>query len=365
MRIGILTFHRALNYGAVLQTYALQEYLKSIGHNVKIIDYRQPYIEKIYYKANIGKYKRRNIFMIPFMVLKDILSMKHAEECKSVFEDFRKRFLNITDLPYYNSESIPKDYDAYFLGSDQIWNPLLTNGFDDVYCGFFDTIKGKKIVYAASLETKQIKKEQYNNVRKFLANFDYLSLREKSAQQLLSSFTDKEINVVLDPTLLVEKNIWDGLLEKNYALYDYILIYQVRIIPDTYKIAKKLSHKYNLRVIQLSSEINKNDDIRPYPSPNRFLTLLKNARYVITTSFHATVFSLLFEKDFYVAKSKNKENDRVISLLNNFNLLSRYVDFDTFEEKETINYDAVSQHLEIMRKGSINYISNALQSCFQ
>jgi hypothetical protein len=229
MKIGILTFHCAHNYGAVLLCYAMQEFLRSKGHNVEVINYRPNYLLEPYKIFNIKRFLTKNpIRLLKSLIIEFILFPVRLKRFYG-FENFINGRLNLSKK--VTRSSISPNYDIYIVGSDQIWNPRNTGGFDAVYFGDFVVKKGaKKIAYAASGERIEDTVENRAYLCANLANFDAIAVREGSLRAKLEQMTGVQgIDVVLDPTLLAPRSILDELPGRSVMGSDrYVFFYQRR-----------------------------------------------------------------------------------------------------------------------------------------
>lgn len=325
MKIGILTFHRAHNYGAVLQCYALQEVLKGMGHDVEVIDYRQPWIESFYKPFSI-KYSCRRLHSIR-SVLGYVCGYPHRKKVtdkkKLIFESFSQKYLNISKEKY--DPDIIGKYDCFVIGSDQLWSlNCIGDRFDKIY---FGNIKKKKTAiimgYAISSNESSIKQVPLEIIR----NFEFLSLREAEYSEYLSKLTTKKIETCVDPTLLLCKDQWNKLCKENEN-GDYIAVYQVRSPQGRNVIISKasnLARKYGYNVIDIN-EIN--------PSVDDFVSIIRNARCVLTSSFHATVFSIIFKTPFYSFLLNDGKDARYENLLRLMKMEDNMIDVS--ENVETI-----------------------------
>lgn len=313
MKIGILTFHNADNYGAVLQCYALQEVLKRKFPNddVSVIDYRNNKIEKSYKIIQLRKKIISNV--IQFIYIPSVLKKR------KLFENFRRRFLNLDHVSF-------SEYDVIFYGSDQIWNFELT-GSDLVYLG--KGFRGIKIAFAASDGGELI--DSKAEVKDLLLKFNEISCREKSLAKKITALTDRhDIKTVCDPVFLISKTDWlkIAVLPKEQ---NYILAYKVSENLDFDREVEKTSQHYGKPVIQIvyQKSIRKffyqKQNIVTGVSVEQFLGYVAYADLVITTSFHATAFSLIFERPFYVLKIE-KRSERITDLLSVVGCIDRYVE---------------------------------------
>jgi hypothetical protein len=360
MKIGILTFYFAHNYGALLQAYALQEYLKSLGHDVTMINYRQKNLARNFSVFDIKRFVSKNFIILIKRIIVETLLFSRRCLRYFRFEKFIKANLNLSKE--VNGKNIPDDFDVYIMGSDQIWNPKITKGFDTIYFGDFSVIKSKKISYAASMETNFLTKEQETFLVSQLKNINKISVRESILANLLQPLTEKYIYTVLDPTLLLDTAYWDKLIEMPPINKKYILIYQVKPSYLTLDIANSMAKQLGAIVLEVSSiimyyKIKKN--YKQCVSPALFIGLVKNAACIITTSFHGTVFSMIFKKPFYTIKVGDRDT-RVISLLNSLELSDRFLSENDSLLFSEIDYTNVDSKLEILRQESVSFIQNAL-----
>lgn len=323
MRIGILSFHAAHNYGAVLQCYALIAYLKNKGHNVSVIDYRLPKLLDVYKWYDSKRWLRKN----------PILSCKQLWHELKYIHVRRKRYLSFetfinNNLPLESVSSIFNDpFDLIIIGSDQVWNFKLTRGFDNYYWGAFEHPSETKLAtYAASMmDSWPI---QYDKmIEKLTKNFWKISIRELSIAKKIESITNKNISQVDDPTLLIDATRWSK-IEQPLPIDSkpYLFVYQVNATNLAIKIAKHIAKQKKLSIIYLSARL---DDVNTSQiaasGPEQFIGLIKNAAFVLCSSFHGTVFSLIFKKQFYSLKGLGK-NARVETLLKKYSLLDRFID---------------------------------------
>lgn len=358
MKIGILTFHCAHNYGAVLQCYATQEFLRSKGHDVEIINYRPQYLLQPYLLFN----KRRIINRSPIRMLKNIIKeflfFNTRYKRWKGFEKFIKNRLILSEC--VEKTSIPSKYDIYIVGSDQIWNNGITDGDDIYFCKFpFEKGCKKYISYAASMEATVLDTNRsYNHL---LRDFDAISVREENIQNLLTPYTNLPIQHVLDPTLMVSPKIWDSLPSKSDNKDKYVVVYQVVGNPNTIRIAEYIAKQIGAKVKILVAWIGRNSSIKfQDATPEEFVDTIRNAACVVTTSFHGTAFSVIFNRPFYTIKLSNSGNTRSASLLKSISLEDRLIGINDFPSYSDIDYNNVNNKLEILRKESQEFILSNL-----
>lgn len=359
MRIGILTFHCAHNYGAVLQCYALQETLKAMGHNVKVIDYRPNFLLTPYKIWDIHRNKSYNSFFKRLIL--ECLTLHRRSVRYKAFDSFIKTRLNLTK----EQQTILSSFDAYIMGSDQIWNPQITNGFHKPYFGYFDFPKEnrKYIAYAASMEASSLNQEAKEFYIKALNNFDSISVREKTLADLLQPLTSKKIETVLDPTLLVNTDIWNSIVKRPLLNCKYVLVYQVCFDKNTWRIAQEIANQIGAKVVEITACINWKFKKNVYQScsPEEFLGWIKYASCVVTTSFHGTAFSVIFNKPFYCVKL-GKGDTRAASLLHELGLENRMIEKTSSLDFQLINYQKATMELNGLQNKSYQYLVSALNS---
>lgn len=353
MKIGILTFHLAHNYGAVLQCYALQEVLRKTGNDVYVINYQQPYI--------LEQFKPKRLMGVRSF-LKALLGHNLSEYFhkgtlpyikKKNFEEFRHSFLNET-YKCYGSADIP-NFALYIIGSDQPWNPDLTGGTDLVYWGQFKRSKKSRLVtYGMSGAISAIGKVGWENITKFCQSFDELSFREESLSKQISSLIGKRCTTVLDPTLIADSDLWNPLINSKWEKRKYILVYHVGapadVLESMYNKVKSLAADNHLEIIDAS---------RYLYTPADFVSLIKYAQYVVTASFHAMVFSIIFQKAFVVAKTGQASDARFESLLGTLGIDKICLkDMESVVVPQKPDYYEVAKRLASMRMESLNYLKN-------
>jgi len=365
MNIGILTYHFASNSGAVLQAYALKNILTNLGHDVYIIDYVPEIMEKLKDK----KYKilpnKKNLPLMTKIrvVFRLIYNFFTIANRITEYEKFLTNNLKLTRR-VTKKELSKLNFDVYILGSDQIWNEEITNGFEDAYFGgFADKNKAKIISYAASLGGNKVDNEK--KFERLLRKLDAISLREKTSVDFVKQYTDKEVVDVLDPTLLIAKKDWEKnlRLDDNYKKYVLFLSLRRNDNEESLNFAGKIAKKERLKVVRLVSfkSISKYKMI--INTPKTFLNLIKNSKYIVTDSFHGVVFSIIFRKEFFVIKreaeklGKTNSSFRIQNLLDKLQIKGRIIG----EEIQEINYDNVDKILAKEREKSIQYLRENLK----
>lgn len=357
----IVTFQNAFNYGAMLQCYALQHILEENKIEVKVLNYKNNIISDFY---KIFYYPKNEKFLKKYLKpsISALYFFKQLYGRNNKFKRFLKDNINLTEC-YTKKElkSINFGKDVTLIaGSDQIWNTDLTNGFDDIYYLNFSN-SSRKISYAASIGKNEFDSEFLNNAKECLDDFSYISVREETGKIEIENKLNKEVDVVLDPTLLIERNEWEKNISYNEIKEKYIFVYMPN--DDVIKTAKYISEKENLKIVNISKKnyFGKKEINKFKSDPFEFLTLLYNAEYIITTSFHATSFSIIFNKKIIVFPPKGLSS-RITDLAKKLELQD--IIYNKFEELEMkkynnkIDYENSNKLLSRLRVKSIEKLLN-------
>lgn len=365
-KIGILTFHIAHNYGAMLQAYALPTVVKNMGFECEVIDYRFAYIDSW---SRIERWndlvKKYGIFGGGMRFVNRLIHgyySKHNMHIK--FDAFERNIIPHSETVYRSKAELNNmPYSAILFGSDQIWNSALTNGIAEEYIGGFACLPGtRKIAYAASCGTSDFQEEGKSVYYNYLKDFYAIGVREESFRQtLLAHGYDAEC--VLDPTLLLTADDWEKIIpEKKVNSSNYLLLYAFDENEKIYDLTREYAKKYGLQIVVVAyNEKSAMHDmiVRTDCGPLEFLSLVFHAKHVITTSFHGTVFSILFHKNFHCIPHP-EYRARTDSLLEMLELENHNVnELVVFHDIET-NWDKVDIMLEYRRKLSISFVKRAL-----
>lgn len=365
MNIGILTFHGADNYGAVLQAYALQKKLEIMGNNVKIIDYYCPEIENVY-AMHIYDPDKKFISNVKHFLL---YIYNYTIGRKRKFISFRKRLnLSVRVDDSISKSVIEREVDLILTGSDQIWNTDLTHGINNWY--FYKRGNGSNRLkvgsYAASFGSVNVLKNSQAEILDILSEYDFISVREHDAMKALSDCIAQRVYCTIDPTLLHDGEFWDELAgKKRLQSKPYVFYYDASHNPLADMLARQYADDKGLNLVRFDMRNLMIGKVKGYidAGPIQFLNLLKNADCVITSSFHATVFSILFHKDFVVALHP-KTGMRCESLLSELGLLSRIVKDGTVNLNhllsEKIEYDEVEKRIIELRMQSEHFLSKCI-----
>lgn len=362
-RIGIVTYHRPINYGAILQAYALQKKIKELGVECDVIDYRNRTIESLHKKKKLMEAKSFRQFV------RDACLFKNHNLKYDKFRRFAEKNLTLS-RPFFDFEELTRienSYDKFVVGSDQVWNYEI-NKMDPVYFLCFVKEKSKKVSYATSFGIDYIPENFRDKYIQYLKDFDEISVREKKGSEIIRDILSKESEVVLDPTLLLEKDKWYEISEDCIVNGGkYILVYAFGGSKYIKDLAKRISKKTGYKIIWISNTYKKSFNIKYVKSagPNEFLGLFKKAEYIITNSFHGTAFSINFNKQFFtelLPKHKGT-NSRIIDLLNLFNLRSRIIDsVSSADLNQTIDYRNINYILNTEREKSNEFLKKICSS---
>lgn len=361
MKIGILTFHCAINYGAVLQTYGLQETLKSMGHEVYVIDYRPEYLQRPYRLFFPDVLKGHGFWGNIRFFIRELIALPIRYKRRCAFNRFVEKHLHLANLDFRSGDN---DFDCFVFGSDQIWNPQITEG-DSFFLGDSPCFKDKKMLtYAASAGSVTALNEiDVEQLRGWLSKFSALSVREKSLSHYLSEKLQLENQLVVDPVLLAGKNVYRKISSYRTLGKPYLLFFSIGQNDEVLDFAKKKAASLGLELIQLygMAEVIKNRRVLQSLSPNDFMGYFQNAQFVISSSFHGTIFSILFHKLFLCVGHDFKS--RFHSLLDMLGMQDRLVDIDNINEyvEKEIDWEYVDNVLAQKREEAFSFLNQALQ----
>lgn len=361
MKIGILTFHCAHNYGAVLQAYALVTFLRHNGYDAEIIDYRPTSIIEshgTFPKARIKKAKSAKGFI---SVLRMLLWSVPRYKRSCIFNEFIESLP--LSKPRLDQQTKLLNYDYIFCGSDQIWNPKITNGIDPLYSAQIKST-GSYISYAASMELGGLDKIRQKEIKNYIFNFKEVSVRENSLKKAIEKFViDKKITQVLDPVFLLPLETWTDFAKTFITRCRYVLVYQVRRDKRVVKFAEKYAKFHNLRVVEITSEAEYSVHKWQYGqlSPQQFVGLFSGAEAVVTTSFHGTAFSVIFGKPFKTILFNAPGDGRAIDLLESLGDTESLLNIEDCDKCNLNNWNVPHYtNIDTLRKQSTQFIENAL-----
>ena len=365
MKVAIITFHNTSNFGATLQCCALSHYMRMQGHNVEIINYLPQYVldKKSVYKelrkvGESGNKARALIKGIAYLSYSGLLKRRDDK-----FEAFIQRNLTLTKR-YGDYDSLLNDppvADYYICGSDQIWNPVLTGKkLDKAF--FLQFAQGPGAAYGASIGELDV--EAYTpELRALTDSLSGISVREQSAAERLKIALGKNVEVVLDCTLLLNKDDYRS-MEENVVTGSkpYLLLYNIQNSADSIALAKKVAGERGLAIVDMSpNPFAKVDGAKKIidAGPGEFLSYIRHADHVVTNSFHGTVFSIIYGKPFFTIPHKTR-SDRTADLLKSLHLEERLVTDPNRVKDCEIDYKKVYAELSELRSRSFGYLDKIL-----
>lgn len=380
--IGICIRYFHENYGGMLQAFATTKLLEKYGIDYEIIRYKKKKDFKFIIKS-LPRIFNNVLLNDKYEALQKKLSFKEHPDIASnekvrmqAFDNFRKKNFTKLSEEYYGFEGLQegaKKYEAVITGSDQLWSPagLPTNFYNLKFVP--DNIR--KISLASSFGVKYIPWYQKKRTKEFLNRIEYISMRENAGQKIVKELTGRDVPVVLDPVFMFNKEEWEELLpnKKEYE-EEYIFAYFLGKNSEHRKVVKEFAKKKNLKIVTLRhlDQFVEEDEIfgdyAPYDvSPDKFLNLLRGAKYVCTDSFHGAVFSIIHKKDFlvfnrYSDTSKHSKNSRIDSLCQNLEIQNcRYNGDAENIFSESIDYSKIDENYKKLKAKTDAYIDKALE----
>ena len=379
MNILIITYSRTKNYGGILQAYGLYKYLNDAGYDVKFIDYLPPRCnienKKIFTENTVWRSKvwGKNA------LTKSLWQIIVYPKIKNGFEPFRS-FLNtkaaFTDR-YESLEDLENNVprgDIYITGSDQVWNSKLNMKQQLDLPFYLEFVHGvKKISYAPSFGGTEISVEDAKEVKRLLSEYSHISVREKGGQKILADIGIKA-DLVADPTILCNPSVWKGMIYENEN-NNVILLYLIKFDKSVYRISRETAHKLGkkLKIIVLNPKdrfLFKNNiqDVLVCPGIQEWLSFIHNSDLVITDSFHACVFSIIFHKKFIVDTGSRKGmSGRITDLLERTGLQDRMMNEMSVSNvvnlyESDCNFEKSDKSLDEYRLESAKWLENAINN---
>lgn len=363
MKIGILTFHRAINYGAFLQALALKTYLTSLGNEVEMVDY-WPEGHADGYRLLPHSWKKRSFFGKVKFFIYFLLRYSRAKKRIEGMQHLVEKYFGLSVVPRYQTAESLKSlaYDCVIYGSDQIWWKSTIpgySGFDPVYWGEYLPSSIKKIAYAPSMGIIDLTAQDKEQIKKWLCNFSALSVRETGLYEAIHELTEKQMPIVLDPVFLLSKEQWESLCHPVNK-ERYILYYNLIPSQEADELVKKLQKRWGYEIVEITGAVNPRKNGKRYVQTAdaiEFISLIRNAEFVVTSSFHGTAFSIIFEKQF-VAVGFGKKAGRVESLLRQLGI--QHCLFQSFSELSfvPIDYNIVKNKMAKLLESSSSFIQN-------
>lgn len=372
-KIKCITCHDVANYGASLQAYALQRFVTDLGYNYQIIDYKPKY-QNSYDIWSIDGNRKLNVLARRFkpfhwyVAFKKYLKLKPTFPRLKSFALFKQNYLVCTKTYHSYKELLqdPPEADVYISGSDQIWNSLYENGKDPSFYLKFGDVSIKRLAYAASFGTPTIDEKYKVYVKSLLHGYDCITVREEDGVSILENL-GHDGDVVLDPVFLLTSSVWSQAFDVDPVrkFGDYILVYDFyqedSAFPD-FVVAYAREHR--LKVVSVNdrkmtkyADININD-----AGPIEFLHYIKNARFVVSNSFHATAFSVIFNIPFLVFYRNKQNTSRLYNFLERIGLQSRINPNNAISvSSDNIDWESVNEIVEEWRIKSQMCLKNMLK----
>ena len=375
-KIGVVSPHSDPNYGTLIQAYALSKVISDLGFHSEYIRYKpkvpKSFHQKIFsYISNPSKIIKRCKDKETYRSLDDYnyFNSEEFKQTKQEFEFFKEKHIPTSSIQYNpNTIDSISGYSVYIVGSDQTWSPYL---YKNNTINFLDFVKDNRLKnsYAPSLGTTQIPDWYIPILKEKLKNFNLISCREKENCEKISSIINKKVMHVLDPTLLLENKDYEEIEIEVKITPDYILCYILGEKESISNFAEVLSKKKNLPIYYIATRPkykNKKNALSNI-GPGHLIYLIKNATTIITDSYHGTIFSINFQKDFYsFAKRLNtssvNDNSRIGDILQMIDIPDRLKDDNDMTENYNIDYSKINNIIQIKREESIKYLREILES---
>ena len=350
MKICHVTYAQTTNYGSCFQEYALDEVLRKMGHNPFLACDKR------------GEKAKRVRTRIKLFLQKRLIRTFQ----RPGFLQFEKKYVRLGDLVKEESDylRIGEKYDTFITGGDVVWNTVYNTGKTLFYLPFKQKYK---FSYAASFGKAILNKKDEELARRYLPELDAIGVRERSSAENAARFTDKPVEIVVDPVLLLTREEWQGLVRKTISA-PYILVYSTFRSSEVDKYVRLLKKATGLRVVLVSWRISSLIKARRfhYPSPEEWLGLLAGAEYVVTTSFHATVFSTIFHKNFYSFVPKDGKQgigSRLYDFLEQFGLENRiYTECPAEIDTTAMDFTLADEKIPPLRERSMDFLRRNLEA---
>ena len=372
-KIAKLTWLHNGNYGSILQALALQKALEAKGYEVTDIDYKASIKTKL--KNYIVNRNSPDLFLGKIQEAKCRKTYPNIElfdERGSKFNAFTKKNMRLTK-EYHSPEELKQiadEYDIYICGSDQIWSPYLLNQV--FYLNFLPKEK-ERISYATSFGVTKTTKSKEKKITSYLNDFQNISVREMQGKEFVKKLTGQDVPVCIDPTLLLRKEEWDTYTAEPQCKNKYVFAFLLTPNKAYERAIKKFAEKEHMGVIivpTIQGPFNTGFRERVNVGPDEWLSLIKNSEYVFTDSFHAFIFSLIFEREVFLFKrfddtQKRSQNSRIYSLTSLLNLESRIIGQENLGDiyhSKKIDYEKVKGLIQKEADASMQWLLKAIEN---
>lgn len=356
MKIGIVTFHCAVNYGALLQTYGLYRVLTDMGHDVKVVDYRPQFLLRPYRII----FKERYSILKPKGFIRELAAAPIRIRRNRHFAKFISKHIALEQIDLNSSDN---NFDAFIFGSDQIWNPHITEG-DTTYFAEAPAFRGKlNIAYAASAGSVANFNDDWNSkIIKLINNFNAVSLREASLANHIRNISGIDFPVLPDPVILSGAQTFAPIAEPYKAKKPYMIYFALWRSNDNLQKAHAIAKRRGLELVEIVSnqESIKNLYIEQSASFERLISLYRGADFVVSGSFHGTVLAIIFNKEFAFFHQGLAVSERIENLLADLSLSDRIIKGSTDIPNKPIDWGMVNDALELRRRQAFQFLAEAL-----
>lgn len=367
MKVAVITRHAISNYGSLLQAMAMQQIVESLGHSCEIIDYVR--VDETYLECEKVLLKRKPEWNNHPLKRAIYLALRQPESILAGrrFEKAQKKYLHLSKR-YSSLEELIKDKpvaDVYMTGSDQVWGPVGSGGYDSSYCLAFTQASDKRIAYAASFGRTEMSTELSLYYKKWLSRYTHITVREDSAAEMLSEI-GIDATQTLDPTLLLNSEEWSKYVAE-LPRKKYVLVYQLHNDKTVGRYAKKVAKSKGLPLIRISAslhQIHREGKFVYAPSIGEFLAYIKNAECMITDSFHGTAFAINFNTPFVEMLPNNNTCSRNQSILKVTGLTGQILTDvnDIALARRTVDFSLANNVLAEERKKAVTLLKKMIES---
>ena len=377
-KIGILTlYHENYNYGGILQACALCNVLNNMGHECEVLSYSDSF--NPVYPSMTKRIQQYGVVEL-FKKVKEKVSAKiGSKEFSQIFQQRKTKIeefknTHIPSTTHYNDELLLKnysDFDVLISGSDQVWNP---NCARKGFLQMFPHNGIRKVSYAASISRNSLSEYEKSIMLPQINDFDFISVREKTAKELLAAQGFTDVQVTIDPTFLLSSSCWETMMSDRVVPEEYALCYFFSDSREYRRYLKSFCDKEGIKLVHIpyaKQEFNRFDkDGCGEPlfdvGPAEFLSLFKYAKYVFTDSFHGMAFSIIFKKNFRVLKrdkeSKVSMNSRISDLLSTLSLSDRLVDdISAVSNNSPVNFEDTENAVKALQSRSIEFLKKSIE----
>lgn len=365
MEIKVITRHTPNNYGSLLQSIATLRVIELLGHQCEIIDYWKR--NEMGLQGILTLLQGKSSWKSSLLKRMAYVALRYPGEriATQRFDKMRAKYFKLTPRCYSSEELKSLVADVFMTGSDQVWGPLLDGKYDEAYFLSFVKEGIRKVSYAGSFGRTEFSDSIIASYKRMLSKYDALTVRESSAMSLLEEWGIDCEGQVLDPTLLLDSNQWSEYIKINVK-GDYVLIYEIHNNPELDDYASRFATNVGLPLVRVSPtlhQVTRGGKMVFCPEMGTFLSYIKNARYMLTDSFHGTAFAINFNTQFLEVLPNNNTGTRNQSILQLTGLQDRIVtDFNDFSLADRqIDFKKVNEILKEERERSMEKLSKLLQ----